>query len=904
MKRARISKTVLMLSPSLRASLMTTVLCASLATTARADRDWWSLRELTRPPVPELTPEEAASARTPVDAFILSRHREEGLSLSVEADRKTLIRRLYFELIGLPPPPEEVNAFVHDGDSRAYENLVDRLLASARHGERWARHWLDVVHYGDTHGYDKDKLRPNAWPYRDYVIRSFNGDKPYTRFVEEQLAGDVLFPGTTDGIIATGFIAAGPWDYIGHAEVPATKIDGKVARNLDRDDMVSTTISTFVSMTVGCARCHDHKFDPVTQEDYYSLQAVFAAIDRADRPYDVSPEIARRRAAAVKLQQELTAKKKTIEESIRKRADGRLVAVERELEALETKSVRGQAAAFGYHSQIEKEPDVTKWVQVDLGEVTAIEHIRIVGCHDDFNGIGAGFGFPPRFKIEISSDADFASGVEIVEDRSGADTVNPGVTPFAISGGGRKARFVRVTATKLALRQNDYIFALAELSVLGPNDEVASAGAVVSSLDTHEAPVRWQRQNLVDGYYYGVEDDPETSSRIAELEGRRQALLDSATDAATRAELASVSQSLERASWYVNSLPAQGVVYAGCVHHGSGPFLGTGHDGGKPREIRILNRGKVTSPGERVGPGTVPIIPGVEARFDLPEGHKEGARRVALVRWIVDRRNPLTWRSIVNRIWQYHFGRGLVDSPNDFGRMGQRPTHPELLDWLAVEFRDGGQSFKKLHRLILTSAVYRQTSAVREDFAQIDGGNRFLWRMNRRRLEAESIRDAVLVTSGKLNQMMFGPGFRAFVLERPEHSPHYEYHKHDPDDPDSHRRSIYRFIVRSQPDPFMETLDCADPSQFVDKRNETLTALQALALLNDKFMLLMAGHFADRLLGIAEDLPSRIDTAYRLTVGRSPTADEMRDLEVYAKRFGLENLCRVLFNLNEFVFVD
>ena len=219
------------------------------------------------------------------------------MSPSPEADRRTLIRRLSFDLTGLPPTPEEVADFLRDKDKRAYENLADRLLASPRYGERWARHWLDTVHYGETHGYDKDKPRLNAWPYRDYVIRSLNADKPYSRFVEEQLAGDVLFPDEPDGVVALGFIAAGPWDFVGHVELPIQKTDGLIARYNDRDDMVMTTISTFQSLTVHCARCHDHKFDPITQKDYYSLQAVFAGVDRADRAFDSDQRVAIERRA-------------------------------------------------------------------------------------------------------------------------------------------------------------------------------------------------------------------------------------------------------------------------------------------------------------------------------------------------------------------------------------------------------------------------------------------------------------------------------------------------------------------------------------------------------------------------------------------------------------------------------
>jgi hypothetical protein len=307
-----------------------------------------------------------------------------------------------------------------------------------------------------------------------------------------------------------------------------------------------------------------------------------------------------------------------------------------------------------------------------------------------------------------------------------------------------------------------------------------------------------------------------------------------------------------------------------------------------------------------MSPGVVPFIGGAAHRFELPEKHDESERRVALAKWITRKDNPLTWRSIVNRVWQYHFGRGLVDSPNDFGRGGSMPTHPELLDWLAVEFRDSGQSMKKLHRMIMSSAVYLQASgqAPNDKRAAIDAGNTYLWRMNRRRLTAEEIRDSILTVTGKLDKTMGGPGYRDFVLELTAHSPHYEYHKHDANDHRTHRRAIYRFIVRSQPNPWMNTLDCADPSMSVPKRDETLTALQALALLNNRFMLAMSKNFAARVKVAGSDRAAQIKTAYRLTMGRKPTADEVKDMAAYADEFALENTCRLILNLNEFVFVD
>ncbi len=294
----------------------------------------------------------------------------------------------------------------------------------------------------------------------------------------------------------------------------------------------------------------------------------------------------------------------------------------------------------------------------------------------------------------------------------------------------------------------------------------------------------------------------------------------------------------------------------------------------------------------------------LSARFDLPPGHTEGERRAALARWLTDAQHSLTWRSIVNRLWQYHFGRGLVETPNDFGHMGALPTHPELLDWLAVEFRDGGQSFKKLHKLILTSATYRQSSAGNSVSEKVDGDNRFLWRMNRRKLEAEAVRDSVLFVSGQLDLSMGGPGFQDFVIDKPEHSPHYEYQLHDPEDPKSHRRSIYRFIVRSQQEPLMTALDCADPSMQVGKRNESVSPLQALALLNNALMLSMSKHFAAKLEQADGSLADKISRAYYEAIGHPPDASDLAGLAGYAHEFGLANFCRVLFNLNEFAFVD
>jgi hypothetical protein len=869
-----------------------------------SDQDWWSVRALVSPPVPKLSRWARHWARTPIDAFIAQRLDTVHLRASPEADRATLIRRLYFDLLGLPPSPMEVRAFQEDKDPLCYEKLVDRVLSSPRYGEHWARHWLDVVHYGDSHGYDKDQPRPNAWPYRDYVIRAFNRDKPYSQFVQEQLAGDVLQPDSAEAIQATGFIAAGPWDLIGHAEVPETKIDGQIARHLDRDDMVTTAIGTFTSMTAQCAQCHHHKFDPISQEDYYSLQSVFAAVDRADRPYDDDPAIARQRREFGDQRRRLEQEIKKLDRQIHDQAGPEMAQVEEQIERIESGPNGQQQAEFGYHSAIEAKDNLAKWVQVDLGRPVSISQIVLIGSYDNFNQIGAGFGFPVRFKIEISDDPEFHSTVQSIVDQTQADFPNPKSIPQTFSAGGKQARYVRVTSTKLALRSDDYIFSLGELSVLDGRGTNVALHAKVAALDSIENPPRWSRENLVDGYYYGSNESATNAHELTVLKEKKQALLNKPAVQALENDLTNLQASLQGIETAAAKLPKPKYVYAGGVYEGSGSFVGTGHNGGEPRIIHILTRGDVRKPGAVAVPGALSWVTALPARFDLPQDAPEGRRRLALAQWITDRRNPLTWRSIVNRVWQYHFGRGIVDTPNDFGKMGQLPTHPELLDWLAARFRDGDQSLKSLHRLIVTSAVYRQVSTVRPEAAAIDSDNLYLWRMNRHRLEAEELRDAVLSVSGVLDLTMYGPGYQDFVIEKPENSPHYRYDLYDPEKAGSHRRSIYRFIIRSQPQPFLTALDCADPSMFVAKRDETLTPLQALALLNDDFMLAMSKDFAARVDQAGSTLDSDINLGFELAFGRAARADERKELAAYAKQYGLANACRVILNLNEFVFVD
>lgn len=841
--------------------------------------DWWAFKPLSKP------------QGGGVDDFIRAKLQEKGLTPAPRADARTLIRRLFFDLTGLPPDPSDLT----DLTDAKYEALVDKLLASPRYGERWARHWLDAVHYGETHGYDKDKPRLNAWPYRDYVIRALNNDKPYARFIEEQIAGDALHPGTVDGITALGFIAAGPWDFIGHAEVPETKLDGKIARHLDRDDMVQNAIGTMCSLTIQCAQCHNHKFDPITQEDYYSLHAVFAAIDRTEVDYYPDDASMQKFAALQKQKRQLADQIAAIEAPLKQKAGAAYTALSKRIDGAAEKGANPNAKPdFGYHSAISPTQDAVKWVQVDLGKSVQVERIVLKPCYDDYGKIGGGFGFPVRFKIEVSDDPEFKTGISLVWRKHDAtfmhDFPNPGLKPFesgTAGDDGVTGRFVRVTAVKLAPRVKDYIFALAEMEVYesktGPN---LAAGRPVTSLDSIEAAPRWRKGNLTDGIAPESRSEEDKKQLIRE----RDALMLAQADAATKKQLVALRK--ERDS--LPALPAPQKVYAGAVHYGSGAFKGT-H--GTPRTIQVLKRGDMKQPAQEVGPNTIQALTGL---FDIPfelRDQDEAARRAALAKWITNKNNALTWRSIVNRVWQHHFGRGLVETANDFGRMGTKPTHAELLDWLAVTFRDDlGGSMKKFHKLIVMSETYRQSSDASDLSDKSDSANQWLSHQTRRKLDAEAIRDSILAVSGKLDLTMGGPSFQDFVIDKPQHSPHYEYHLHDPEDPKSHRRSIYRFIVRSQQQPFMTVLDCADPSMRVDKRNESLSPLQALAMMNNGLTVTMAKHFAAH--------AGSVKRAFQLALAREPKPDELAALEDYAKREGLENACRVILNLNEFSFVD
>jgi hypothetical protein len=868
---------------------------------------WWSLKPLAKPPPPPLnSATDSTWAHNAIDRFILARLTARGLQPAPPADRRTLLRRVTFDLIGLPPTPEELEAFLNDPAPDAYERVVNRLLASPHYGERWARHWMDVIHYAETHGHDQDVPRENAWPYRDYLIDSFNNDKPYARFIEEQIAGDILYPQDARAVVALGFLAAGPWDESSLRDIREDSLDRKAAHYLDRDDMVGTVGLTLLSTTIQCARCHDHKFDPISQKEYYGLQAVFAGVDRADRTYDSDPALHAYRQSLIK-------RKALLEGGP---AAARLLlndpAVARDVAAWEmAQGTRKEAwqvldpAVFvsaGGATAV-KQPDLS--VRFDglrperdtynfeaVTHLPAVTAVRLETMADDrlpHGGPGRqdnGNLHLSEFKIEAAPASEPARRRRIALSHAHADFNQAGWDIARAIDGKRDTAWGIYPAVG---KSHAAVFVLKQ--------PVTFPGGTRLFLTLEQ---QHGGGHLIGRPRLSASAMPPTA--LGPLPDSVEHLLARPASRRSDAEKAELALYALRSKvdTDLSALPAPRVVYAA-----AGDFK---HDGSfKPprgcRAVHILKRGDIRRPGAPAVPGALACVAGLPSTFRFTSNDDEGARRAALARWISDPRNTLTWRSIANRVWHHHFGRGLAASPNDFGRMGSPPTHRELLDWLAATLLEDGGSLKKLHYRIVASATYRQSSRHHAGHAKIDADNALLWRMNRTRLDAESVRDAVLQVSGRLDPKMGGPSVKFFAQSPGIHrTPKVDYLAHDPDSPGGHRRSVYRFLFRTVPDPFMDALDCPDASQFTASRADSVTVFQALALLNDPFMVRMSEHFARR-VAPAGNLEGQVRRAYQLALLRNPAPHEADALAAYASRHGMANACRLVFNCNEFVFV-
>ena len=901
--------------PKLGASLMALVISFGSvisAWAADARLQHWSVQ-----PVRADFPKDAS-----VNSFLRAKLAEKGLAMSPEADRRTLIRRLSFDLHGLPPAPERVARFVQDTGPRAYEKLVEELLASPHYGERWAQHWLDIAHYADTHGFERDQIRPNAWRYRDYVIASLNADKPYDQFLREQIAGDVLAPKDTASVVATGFLAAGPWDFVGQVETKSDVLR-RAARAGDLDDIVTQVITATMGITINCARCHDHKLDPITQQEYFSLWSVFAGVKRGERNVDAA-ETQRIADAKARLGRELATTRSAIA-----RLSGEGLALAKLLptgSGIDLRNGTVTKEKLAYHrdlqvnrlQKVEGVPGV-KWVFVPDGKGTVS-----VDFKQEVQGVPATSG---HFWDTIAN-----------RPLNAQRSTTLGGTDFAADGHSLLAMHANSGLTfDLAQLRERSGFKAARLTGIvgfGAGPEAASSRADFSVFVDTE--LKFQKLKLRKDETAALEVEIPATAKTLTLVATdggdgigsdllfigdakfAPAAVDLRLAEADAAELKHLRAEAERLDRELKALPEPAKVFA-IVTEPSPPVA------------KIHRRGNPEDETAEATPGAFGWAAHAKAAFgdnSLPEGE----RRRALAEWITHPANPLTARVLVNRLWHHHFGQGIVTTPSDFGLGGDRPSHPELLDWLAGELRRNGWSLKHVHRLIVTSAAYRQTSVFSHQFSVTSGGststtrtaasplktehwklntaeaqrldasNRFLWRQNPRRLDAESLHDAVLAVSGKLNPATGGPGWRDFKYTE-AYAPIYDYLTADT--PELWRRSIYRFVVRTTPHRFLTTLDCPDPANLTPARTQTTTALQALTLLNNDFMLRQARHFATRVEREAGlDIGAQTTRAFQLAFVRLPSVAEASAAFGLVRSEGLIALCRMLINANEFVYLD
>ncbi|HWE01225.1 MAG TPA: DUF1549 and DUF1553 domain-containing protein [Tepidisphaeraceae bacterium] len=870
------------------------------------------MQSLTRPAVPADDSADGGSALlNPLDAFIFAKLKEAGLSRSPEADRRVLIRRLTFDLHGLPPSPQEIDRFVRDSDPHAYEHLVDRLLASPRYGERMARRWLDVVHYGESDGFGMDRPRMNAWPYRDYLIRSFNEDKPYSRLVQEQVAADAMYPDQPANIPALGFLSAGPFNESALVEQVNGTLCWNIALNLDRDDMVSNVASTFMSVTLHCARCHNHKFDPITQLDYYRMQSVFAGVRRGDRDYDdeIKTTHARNRWLAVRRQIQdgvalaaladtdrrelLGAKDAAAQSIIAAEKNWRTLAVSATSDSSKTTVVALPDGSIRFEGAAPANDTYMLAAKVPLDSIMALRLEALTDAALPAHGAGrepqtGGFRLS-EFRV-VAAPASSPEKIASVKVRTALADFSENGSDIAKAIDGQPASAWGIHPRETESHQAVFIF----------DKPVANKGGTLFTIRLEQLT---GGKNLIGRLRLSACAEapspadvvsPDVLALLKTPQARRNADLERKIEAGMSGAMVEAK---------LAELPAPHVVFA------VADDLPAFKNYRLPKDalsIHVLQRGDVTKPmPDVVQPGALQAVATPPAIFTLADANDESARRTALAHWLTDPANPLTWRSIANRIWLWNFDRGIVETANDFGKMGSPPSHPALLDWLACELRDNGGSIKRLTRLIVTSETYRQSSPQNETARKQDSDNRLLWRMNRHRLDSEQLRDALLVASGKLDATMGGPSAMQFNYDDPnkEVSPRISYDTFDPDSPASYRRGVYRFLFRNINDPLLEAFDAPNCSLATPKRDVTTTPLQTLSLFNNKFVLRQCEHLAERLARESAGIDAQINEAYLLLYGRPATSDESSLIGDYCRKHGLAQTCRVLVNANEFLFL-
>lgn len=858
----------------------------------------------------------SGSTDHPVDVFLKRKLDEAGIAFSPEASRGALVRRLSFDLHGLPPGAVNGNQLSvgSEPDPATEHRLrnidhglpftdsewsahVDAMLDSPHFGERFARHWLDLAHYADTHGFERDKRREHAWRYRDYVIESFNADKPYARFLREQIAGDVLWPDDPAAVVATGFLAAGPWDFVGQVETKSPELR-RAARALDLDDMVTQVMTAAVGVTVNCARCHDHKLDPVSQEEYYRLWSVFAGVRREDRV------VSERELA------EHEAKKASL---TKQRSDLDTAIAKLEGKGLDLADIVGGGNGSGTGvSRQGIDPRNGAVATKDAGALGNVATNRFATSTNPFvDGV-----FIPDGKaaVPVSSTGLTVAGLPKTSG-AGWDAVRNGPVASQHSPVAGGIDFTKDGHRLLGLHANAGItFDLAAIrKEIGEKGLRFTAKLAYFGAEGGFYADVWifldgQKVFEVRGLArtHGLRDIdlvlPETARflTLVSTDGGNGYGHDQVGFGDPRLLPHPPREAGEGGAKELTRLRTErNEILTKLKALGDPPKVYAVVPESKTPEVRLLRRGEPELPaGEPLPPGTVSLLAGLDS--DLGDlSSDEGERRAALAEWIVHPDNVLMRRVIVNRLWQWVFGQGLVTTSSDFGLGGDLPSHPELLDWLAAEFERKGGSIKATLRLLLSSRAYRQDSRFAESAPgwHVDAGNRLLWRQNPRRIEAEAVRDSVLAASGRLNRERGGPGFEDFTYEE-AYAPIYRYVTAD--EPALWRRSIYRYVVRTTPSRFMTTLDCPDPASLTPKRNVTTTPLQSLALYNNDFMLRQAGYFAERLEGETDPIAK----GYALAFARKPSEEEAKLAKEFIEREGLFAFCRALFNANEFVYVD
>ncbi len=802
--------------------------------------DHWSFQPVQKPAVPGFSPTANSEFPlvNPIDRFISKSLLERGMTPSVPASKRTLIRRLYLIMHGLQPTSSQIEMFLNDDSKDAYLNLVNRILDNSNYGQRWARHWLDVARFGESTGYEVNRDRKNAFYYRDYVIDALNSDKPYQEFVIEQLAGDAV--GVDE---ATGFLVGGPNDIVKSPDINLTLMQ----REDELADYVNTTSTTFLGLTVGCARCHNHKFDPILQRDYYSLQAIFAGVQHGER----------------KLRRQLSEEDRELL---------RQIGLEQESVEQELESLRQEAAKI--KPDVDLRPMITARKNIDSFDPVLARFVK-------FEVLQTQTGEPCVDELEVFSSAE---EINIALAAKGGIATSSG--DYA---GNPKHKLSHINDGKFG---NDFSW----ISNSQGSGWVQIEFAKPATIDR----VVWGRDRngvyadrLGISYSIQVSVDGVTWSEVSNSGSRKPFLING-----KEPEDAFISrlgpESAKLASSAFSRARALRQEKLQLQQKSPSAYVGTFK---KPALIHRLYRGDPMSPKEVVAPDTLNVLGTLGLSNETPEQK----RRLKFAQWVASDKNPLTARVIVNRVWHYHFGRGIVSTPSDFGLNGQAPTHPELLDWLTAEFVENGWSLKWLHRQILTSSTYRQSSLPRRDCLAKDADSQLLWRFPPRRLEAEAIRDCVLQSTGKLNPKSGGPGFLLFKVDRENVHHYFPLEKFGPE---HFRRMIYMTKIRQEQDEVFGVFDCPDGGQTIPQRSRSTTALQALNLLNSKFMLEQADFFALRLKEASKETEDQVRLAFQFAFSRSPTHLDISDSVAFIHENGLVAFCRALLNANEFLFVS